>query len=150
MAERFVGISMASYDEVDMAVANPQDALVLERLQTLGVTLVIEWDALAFLYRHAASLGAAAQIARLIGYDKAEIAAALHRLEALGLIQRSRDSQGIRLYRFSVHPEPSRHSCLLELMSLAQNRTGRLLLLKHLKGSLLEQRRKRARGLGLA
>ena len=126
------------------------DVPVLERLQALGITLLSEWDALAFLYHHSASLGTAAQIARLIGYDKAEIGAALHRLEALGLIQRSRVSQGIRLYQFSSPPEPSRHSCLLELMSLAQNRTGRLLLLKHLKRPRHEPRRRRHSGLRLA
>jgi predicted transcriptional regulator len=124
--------------------------VVLERLQALGVALLSEWDALAFLYSHAASLGTAAQIARFIGYDKAEIGAALQRLETLGLIQRSRDSQGIRLYQFSQPPEPSRHSCLLELMSLGQNRTGRLLLLKHLKRPSQELRRRRDSGLSLA
>jgi len=134
----------------NVAIETSEDVLVLERLQTLGVALLSEWDSLAFLYRHAASLGAAAQIARLIGYDKAEIAAALHRLEALGLIQRSRDSQGIRLYQFSAPPEPSRHSCLLELMSLAENRTGRVLLLKHLKRTRPEPRQSRNSGLRLA
>jgi DNA-binding IclR family transcriptional regulator len=114
---------------------------VLERLQALGVALLSEWDALTFLYRHASSLGTAAQIARLIGHDKSEIGAALHKLEALGLIQRSRDSQGIRLYRFSAPPEPYRYSCLLELMSLAQNRSGRLLVLEHLKRPRQELRR---------
>jgi hypothetical protein len=114
------------------------------------VSLLSEWDTLTFLYRHAASLGAAARIAPLIGSDKAEVGAALHRLEALGLIQRSRDSQGIRVYKFSMPPEPSRRSSLLELMSLAQNRPGRVLLLKHLKRSRQEQRRIRKSGLRLA
>jgi hypothetical protein len=50
----------------------------------------------------------------------------------LGLIQRSRGSQGVRLYRISVPTDPSCYSCLMELMSLAENRDGRLLLLKHL------------------
>jgi DNA-binding IclR family transcriptional regulator len=123
---------------------------VLERLQALGVALLSEWDTLAFLYRHSASLGTAAQIARLVGHGKAEIGAALHRLEALGLIERSRDSQGIRFYQFSAPAEPFRQSCLLELMSLAQNRTGRLMLLNHLKSPLHELRRSRDDGLRLA
>jgi predicted transcriptional regulator len=123
---------------------------VLECLQALGVSLVTEWDTLAFLYSHSPSLGTAAQIARLIGYENAEIGEALHRLEALGLIHRSRVYQGTRLYRFSEPPEPGRHSCLLELMRLAQNRSGRLLLLKHLMRPRKERRRSQDGGLHLA
>ena len=130
-----------------MAIEKPQDELVLECLQALGMTLVSEWETLAFVYRHAASLGTAAQIAQFIGYDKAEIAAALRSLEALGLIQRSRVSQGIRFYQLSEPLEPFRQSCLLELVSLAHNRAGRLLVIKHLKGPVQEQRQRRDSGL---
>ena len=49
-----------------MAVKESQDALVAERLQALGVELLTEWDALVFLYRHAASLCTTAQIAQLL------------------------------------------------------------------------------------
>ena len=133
-----------------MATEKHQDVLVLERLQALGVALRSEWDALTFLYHHPASLGTPAQIAQLIGYDKAEIVAALHKLETLGLIQRSRVSQGIRLYQSVEPPEASRRSCLLELMKSAQNRAGRLLLLKHLKCPRQEPRRRRDSGLRLA
>jgi hypothetical protein len=135
---------------VDMAIEELQDVPVLERLQVLGVELLPEWDALVFLYRHVASLCTAAQIAQLIGYDKAEIVAALRRLEGLGLLQRSRVSQGIRLYRFSAPAEPARQSSLLALINLGQNRAGRLLLLKHLKRSSPEPRRRRRSGLRLA
>ncbi len=117
-----------------MAVEKSQDAFVLERLEALGVTLLIDWDILVFLYRHTANLGTAAQIARLIGYDRVDVVAALQRLQSLGLIQRSRSSQGIRFCQFKVPPELYRHTLLLELMNLAQNRAGRLLLRKHLKG----------------
>jgi predicted transcriptional regulator len=133
-----------------MAIEEPQDVPVLERLQVLGVELLTEWDALVFLHRHAASLCTAAQIAQLIGYDRAEIGPALHRLEALGLIRRSRVSQGIRFYRFSEPAEASRHGCLRELMNLTYDRAGRLLLLKHLKRSGLAPRRRRHGGLRLA
>ncbi len=133
-----------------MAGEESQDVLVLERLRALGVALLTEWDTLAFVCHHATSLCTAAQIARLIGYDKAETLAALQKLETLGLIQRSRVSQGIRFYRFWAPAEPFRHSCLLELMSLEQNRAGRLLLLKHLKRPRLEPRRRRDSGLRLA
>jgi predicted transcriptional regulator len=133
-----------------VALKESHDVLVPDRLKVLGVELLTEWDALVFLHRHAASLCTTAQIAQLIGYDKSEIGAALHKLEALGLLQRSRVSQGIRFYRFSAPLEPSRYSCLLELMDLAQNREGRLLLLKHLKRPGLEPRRRRDSGLCLA
>jgi predicted transcriptional regulator len=121
-----------------------------ECLQVLGVSLVTEWDTLAFLYSHSASLGTAAEIARLIGYEKTDIEAALHRLEQLGLIHRSRSSQGTRIYKFSESPETGRSSCLLKMMSLAQSRTGRLLLLKHLMRPRQEPRRSQDGGLHLA
>ena len=132
-----------------MAIEKSQDALV-ERFDALGLAFLTEWDALVFLYRHPVSLCTAAQMAELIGYDKGEIAAALNRLEALGLVQRSRVSQGIRFYRFSMPEEDFRRSCLIELMDMAQNRTGRLILLKHLKLPGQEPRRKRNSGLRLA
>jgi hypothetical protein len=133
-----------------VAAGESQDVLVLERLRSLGVALLTEWDALTFVYRHATSLCTAAQIARLIGYDKAETAAALQRLETLGLIQRSRVNQGIRFYRMSATLEPIYQSSLLELMSLNQDRAGRLLLLKHLRRLRVGPRRKRDSGLRLA
>jgi predicted transcriptional regulator len=130
----------------ESAIKRAEDVLVVECLQALGVELLSEWDTLVFLYRRTASLGTAAQIARLIGYDKTEVAAALHKLADLGLLRRSRDSQGIRLYEFSAPPEPGCRSCLTELMSLAQDRSGRLLLLKHLKRALNEHLGKRSSG----
>jgi hypothetical protein len=133
-----------------MTIEEPLDVRVLERLQVLGVELLTEWDALVFVYRHAASLCTAAQIAQLIGYDKAEIVAALQKLERLGLLQRSRVLQGIRFYRISAPAEPARQSGLLELMNLGQNRAGRLLLLKHLKRPAFAPRRRRRGGLQLA
>jgi DNA-binding transcriptional ArsR family regulator len=133
-----------------MAAGEVSDILVPECLQTLGVSLVTEWDTLAFLHSHSASLGTAADIARLIGYDKTEIGAALHKLEEAGLIHRSRASQGTRIYRAAESLEPGRNSCLLKLMGLAQNRAGRLLLLKHLMRPRQERRRSRVSGLRLA
>jgi predicted transcriptional regulator len=133
-----------------VSVEAVQEAAVLDRLEVLGVDLLTEWDALVFLYRHSASLCTAAQIANLIGYDRAEIGPALQRLETLGLIQRSRVSQGIRFYRFSEPEEPSRQSSLLELMNLTHNRAGRLMLLRRLKRSGLAPQRRPHGGLRLA
>ena len=132
-----------------MSPEESSDFSVRESLQALGVSLVTEWDTLAFLCSHSACLVTAAQISRLIGYEKAEIGAALHQLEEVGLIQRSRSSQGRRIYKYSEPPEPGRHSCLLDLMRLAQHRTGRLLLLKYLKRPQ-ERRGRRDGGLRLA
>lgn len=132
-----------------MAPEKSTDSLVRERLETLGFSLLSEWDVLAFLYRHGTSLTSAAQMAHLLGDNKAAVGAALDRLESLGLIQRSRGSQGVRLYRISVPADPLRYSCFIELMNLAEKREGRLLLLKHLsRGSL--QPSIRARGLRIA
>jgi DNA-binding MarR family transcriptional regulator len=134
-----------------MPVEEREDAVAVpQRLKALGVTQLSEWDVLSFLYRHASSLCTATQIASLIGYDKVEIGATLNRLEALGLIERSRMSQGIRIYQFLEPAEPGRRSSLIELMNLAQDRAGRLLLLKHLKSPRHETRRTRDRGLRLA
>lgn len=126
-----------------METENPQDKLVLESLQALGITRVSEWETLAFVSRHAASLGTAAQIAPFIGYDKADIAAALRKLEALGLLQRSRVSQGVRFYQLSEPREPDRESHLLALVNLAQSRMGRLLVIKHLAGPTQAPRTRR-------
>jgi DNA-binding MarR family transcriptional regulator len=132
-------------------VESSPDVLIHERLKILGVSLLAEWDALVFVYRHGTSLTSAAQIANLLGYDNAATGAALDRLESLGLIQRLRGSrsQGMRLYRFSMPTDPGRHSCLMELMSLTEKRTGRLLLLSHLHRGCHEPPT-HARGLRLA
>lgn len=133
-----------------MAGEESEDEMVLDRLRNLGVSLSIEWDALNFVYHHANSLCTAAQMARLIGYDNAGTAAALHKLETLGLIERSRVSQGLRFYRCSAALEPVRRACLTDLMNLAQDRAGRMLLLSRLKRQQLEPRQTSKRGLRLA
>ncbi len=108
-----------------------------------------EWDVLEFLYRHDTSLTSAAEIAHLLGDNKAAVSAALDRLESLGLIQRSRGSEGVRLYRISASTEPARYSGFIELMNLAEKREGRLLLLKHLPHGTLRPV-SRGRGLRIA
>jgi hypothetical protein len=125
------------------------DLAVGDRLETLGVSQLSQWDVLMFLHRHGTSLTNAAQIGRLVRGDKAAVGAALERLESLGLIQRSRGSQGVRLYRISIPEDPLRYSCFLELISLAEKPGGRLQLLRHLqRGSLRPSIR--ARGLRIA
>ena len=117
---------------LEVAPKQSADFPVREHLKVLGVSTLNEWDVLTFLHRHGTSLTSAAEIAVLLGGNKAGVSAALDRLASLELIQRSRGSQGVRLYRISVPTDPLCYSCLMELMSLAENRDGRLLLLKHL------------------
>ena len=117
---------------MEVAPKTSTDLTVRDHLKNSGVSTLSEWDVLTFLHRHGTSLTSAAEIALLLGGNKAGVSVTLDRLASLGLIERSRGSQGVRLYRISVPPDPPRHSCFMELMSLAENRDGRLLLLKHL------------------
>ncbi|MGA8026746.1 MAG: helix-turn-helix domain-containing protein, partial [Bryobacteraceae bacterium] len=67
----------------------------------MGISLLSEWDVLAFSYRHGANLTSVEHIARLLGYGKAAVRSALDKLESLGLIRRSRASQGVRMHYFA-------------------------------------------------
>jgi DNA-binding MarR family transcriptional regulator len=114
---------------------------VLSCLKTVGISCLSDWDVLAFIYRHGVSLASADQIARLTGYENTVVSGALDRLEAGKLIQRSRVSQGICVYRV---PEPTNaeHShCLENLLSLSRSREGRLMMKKQLKLVPTELRR---------
>jgi len=102
-------------------------------LEGLGISLLSEWDVLAFLYRHGVSLTTGDQIGRLIGYESAVVSDALDRLEREKLIERSRLLQGVRLHRISTSTNAGRRRCLLQLVSLSKSRAGRLLLAKQLK-----------------
>jgi hypothetical protein len=115
-----------------MEQEKPLDLLVEVWLESLDLSRLADWDVLVFLYRHRASLASAEQIARLLGYTSAVVGDALDRLESLGLVQRSRASQGVRLYQFLVSTPPPPDG-FQQLMSLAENRNGRLLLAKKLR-----------------
>ncbi len=116
-----------------MAPEEQEDFLVRERLAALGLATLSEWDALAFIYRHGNSLTSSIQLAHFLGDDRSAISSALNRLESLGFVERSRGSQGIRLFRFSIPTDPLRSAWLIGLLKLSETRTGRLLLLKHLR-----------------
>lgn len=118
---------------------------VPECLKALGVSQLIEWDIITFLYRHEISIVTAALIGKLIGGDQAAVSAALGRLESEGLIHRSCGSQNVHLYRISIPADPWRSSCFRNLMGLAEKREGRLLLRNHL--SRTSPRLVRARGM---
>ena len=112
----------------------PPDLQVKGWLQTLGVESLCQWDVLVFLYRHQTSLAGVEAIANLLGYATEPVVAALDYLESLGLVQRSRVSQNVRRYQFSVPSDPLRGDAFKRLLALADSRAGRVLLAKTLRG----------------
>jgi MarR family len=109
-------------------------SMVQKCLEELGISSLCDWDVLVFLYRHHASLVSAEQIGRLLGYPSKLVGQSLDTLESLKLVQRSRASQGVRLYQFvysQIYLPPE--GCFQQLMALGENRAGRLLLAKELR-----------------
>lgn len=104
-------------------------------LRTLGVESLCQWDVLVFLYRHQTTLVGAEYLACLLGYVSEPVIAALDGLDSLGLVARSRVSQGARLYQFTAPPESPRGEALERLLALAGGRAGRLRLSKQLQRS---------------
>jgi predicted transcriptional regulator len=107
---------------------------VVKHLGTLGIEHLAEWDVLAFIYRHGTSLVSAEKISSLVGYTKAIVGAALESLTAKGLIQRSRNARGVRLYQAArAVPGDPLQLALAELLKITEDRQGRLLLSRHLR-----------------
>jgi hypothetical protein len=102
-------------------------------LESVGISLLSEWDVLFFLYRHGTSLASAGQISQLLGYGKSAVGEALDDLVNLQLVQRSRSSQGVRLYRFAAPVSAAPRETLEHLFGLSENRSGRLLIAKALR-----------------
>ena len=98
----------------------------------VGISLLCDWDVFAFVYRHVTSLTTAEQIARLLGYESAVVGGALDRLESQKLIERSRPSRGVRLYRVANSKNVEHQRCLQELVTLSESRAGRLELARQL------------------
>ena len=111
-----------------MAQDNQADLQVEGWLKTLGIESLCQWDMLIFLYRHQPSLVSAEHIARFLGYATAEVVTALDSLESSGLVERSRVSQGVRMYQLTAPAGPTRRDALERLMTLADSHTVRLLL----------------------
>lgn len=99
----------------------------------MGISLLSEWDMLAFVHRHGPSLTSTDQIARLIGYESDVVGAALDRLEREKLIERLGPPQGVRLHRMLASTDAGHRRCFQQLVSLSETRAGRLLLTKLLK-----------------
>jgi len=108
----------------------------LSYIERMGISGLLDWDVLAFVYRHGVSLTSADQIAWLIGYENTAIDGALDRLERAKLIERSRSSQGIQFYRILPSSDARDRCCLEAFIRLSQSRAGRLLLAKRLKTGL--------------
>jgi hypothetical protein len=124
---------------------------VVKHLSTLGIAHIGEWDVLAFIHNHGPSLVSAEKIAGLLGYDKAVVGSSLDTLTSKGLVQRSRSSRGVRLYRFvSAPPGDPLQLALGELLKVADERRGRLLLVNHLRQKAANKDLRRRGGLHLA
>jgi DNA-binding MarR family transcriptional regulator len=109
------------------------DLSVQSCLESVGISLLTEWDLLAFVYRHGLSITSIGEIACLIGYESTVVNGALDQLERKKLIERSRLSQGVHVYRILAPTDAGRRHCLQQLISLSETRAGRLLLAKQLK-----------------
>jgi DNA-binding MarR family transcriptional regulator len=118
---------------------NNRELAVQSCLESMGISLLSEWDILAFVYRHGPSLTSTDQIARLIGYDSAVVGAALDRLERAKLIERLEPSHGVRLHRMLASMEAQHRQRLQQFVSLSESRDGRLLLLRLLNKSGREE-----------
>jgi DNA-binding MarR family transcriptional regulator len=103
-------------------------------LKALGLDEIWQWDVLVFLHRHRDALLGADHIARLLGYDRGVVASALDHLESAGLVERSRVSQGVRLYHLN-RLSGSRRKAFEELVASTDSRAGRLALVNKLPAS---------------
>jgi DNA-binding MarR family transcriptional regulator len=107
-----------------MVLDNRGNEAIEDCLRDLGISSLDTWDILVFLYRHRTSLASADHIARLLGYPAPVTGQALDTLESLGLIRRSRDARGVRLFQLACS------AAVLE--RLAEHRAGRVLVGKTL------------------
>jgi hypothetical protein len=122
-------IQMIDYE----AREGPPNLQVEGWLKTLGIESLCQWDVLVFLYHHQTSLAGAEFIARLLGCATEPVVAAFDYLESLGLLARSRVSQNLRVYQFTVPSAPQRGDALEQLFALASSRAGRVVLSKILR-----------------
>jgi hypothetical protein len=119
-------------------MGNPAEPLVKGYLESIGISLLMDWDILIFLYRHGVVLSNTDQIARLMNCESTTTFNALNRLESRGLIESSRPSRGVRFYKAVISSGVSHQSTFQQLLSLTGNRTGRLTLTKILKSNTRE------------
>jgi hypothetical protein len=101
--------------------------------ETLGIETLGEWDVLTFLSRRGISLIPVERIASLLGTEGKLVEETIARLEIAGLIQRSEETHGVRLYRFLPPADAQRKDCFANLTTLADTRAGRLLLVRSIR-----------------
>src|SRR6266852_2056252 len=118
-----------------MAQDNQPDLQVDGWLKTVGIESLCQWDMLVFLDRHPSILASTEDVARFVGYATAEVVAALDSLESSGIVERSRVSQGVRLYQLNAPADPTRRDALERLLTIVDSHTVRLLLGRRLPGS---------------
>jgi hypothetical protein len=107
------------------------DLAAIERwLVTAHITTFSQWDMLVFLSHYRTSLVSAEHMARLLGYATGEVVTVLESLEAQGFVARSRTSQGVRLYQFTVPTDTPPGDACHRLLRVADSRAVRLLLAK--------------------
>lgn len=95
------------------------------------------------MYRHGVTLASAEQIASLVGYEIAVVDSALEQLEREKLMERSRPSRGVCLFRFLAPTDAELRCCLKQLIGLLETRVGRVMVTKQLRLALPESRRER-------
>ena len=104
-------------------------------LRKLCISLLSEWDVLAFLTNHMVLLADSKPIADLTGYESTVVDCALERLEHERLIECSSSPRGIRLYRARRSADPTQDNSLQQFAKLANNRAARILVTKQLNGN---------------
>ena len=107
------------------------DADVQHWLQRVGLESLCQLEVLTFFHRHPTSVLPASYLARLLGYPMEPVATVLDSLATLRLLEWSPQPRGAHAYHVVVSPVPPRSEALERLLSLSDNRSGRLLLGKY-------------------
>lgn len=102
-------------------------------LETLGINEICQLDVLVFLHHHRTALLSAEQMAGFMCHGSAAVVAALDHLESLRIVERSRLSQGARIYQVIPLPDGPRGRAFQELMALMESRAGRLAITEKLR-----------------
>lgn len=105
-----------------------------EHFDRLGIVRIAEWDVLSFIYRHGTSLASADRIASLLGYGNAVVGSTLAMLISGGLVERSRNDCGVRVYRLADRStDDSLRTSLEALIKVASDRQTRLMFIAHFR-----------------
>ena len=121
---------MPFYETFIIERGTDSEILLHSCLETIGVSSLSEWDMFVFVYRHGPCLTSTDRIARLIGYEKTLVAAALDHLENRELIERVGPPQGTRIHRVFASLIVEQRRCIRQLVGMSGSCAGRLLLMK--------------------